>query len=127
MVIDTNIIIACLNAEQQAATALSAWKREGRPLFVSSITYAEVLSLPSLTEAKTAIIKAFFHNFIIVPVDMIIAERAAELRRRHRLEIPDAMIVATAAMLSVPLVTRVKFFLRGARDRIGRDYLEIQR
>jgi len=95
--------------------------------FVSSITYAEVLSLPSLTEAKTAIIKAFLHNFIIVPVDMIIAERAAELRRRHRLEIPDAMIVATAAMLSVPLVTRVKFFLRGARDRIGRDYLEIQR
>jgi len=38
MVIDTNIIIACLKAEPKAVDTLSIWKREGRALFVSSIT-----------------------------------------------------------------------------------------
>ena len=106
MIIDTNILIACLNAEANAADALSEWKREGRPLFISAISYAEVLSIASLSETEITAIKAFLQNFISVPIDTPIAERAADLRRRHRLEIPDAMIAATALILSVPLVTR---------------------
>ena len=105
MVIDTNILIACLNGEPQTASALSEWKQNGRPLFISSITYAEVLSIASLTATEITTIKAFLQNFILVPVDAVIAERAGDLRRKHRLELPDAMIAATAIILSLPLIT----------------------
>lgn len=110
MVIDTNIIIACLSAEPRATFALSEWKRDGRVLFVSSITVAETLALPALTSAELARVQAFLRNFISVPFDDPIASAAAYLRRSYGLEIPDAAIAATALTRNVPLVTRDRQF-----------------
>lgn len=110
MVIDTNVIISCFNAEAHAVTALSGWKQEGRALLVSSITTAEALALPELTGAELSKIRAFLQNFISVPFDDPIAEIAASLRRRYGLEIPDAAIAATAMARNFPLVTRDRQF-----------------
>jgi predicted nucleic acid-binding protein len=110
MVIDTNIIIACLKAEPKVVDTLSTWKREGRALFVSSITLAETLAISSLTEAEVLKIKAFLHNFISIPFDDSVAEIAANLRRKYSLKIPDAGIAASAIIRNVPLVTRDRQF-----------------
>ena len=110
MVIDTNIIIAYLNAEPRAVVALSDWKQEGRGLFVSSISIAETLAISSLTEIETSQVKEFLKNFISVPLDNTVAEVAGYLRRKYKLEIPDAAIAATALTKQVPLVTRDRQF-----------------
>lgn len=111
MVVDTNIIIACLKGES-VANVLSAWKKEGRALFVSSITVAETLSLPKLSQSEILKIRAFLSNFIPAPFDDAIAVLAAALRRSYGLEIPDAGIAATALSRGIPLATRDNQFLK---------------
>lgn len=110
MTLDTNIIIAYLNGEQSIVTTLTDWKREGRPLFVSSLTVGEVLSLQNLTPRDIQKIKTFLAALIVVSFDGPIAERAASLRRLYRLLLPDAGIAATALEYAVPLVTRDRIF-----------------
>jgi len=48
MVLDTNILIAYFNGEEKVIKMLSEWKNSGRALFISTISKAEVLSLPQL-------------------------------------------------------------------------------
>ena len=42
----------------------------------------------------------------VVPLDETIAERAVDLRRNHRIKLPDAIIWATAQTKAMLLVTR---------------------
>jgi len=111
MVIDTNIIIACLKGEE-VASVLAQWKSSERALFVSSITVAETLALPKLREREILKILGFFGNFVSIPFGDDIAESAAFLRRKYGLEIPDAGIAATALIHNFPLATRDTQFLR---------------
>lgn len=110
MIIDTNILIACLNAETRAVQALSIWKQEGRALFISSISITEVLALGSLTPSEEEKIKAFLREFISIPLDDAIADIAGAVRRKHGIGTPDAIIVATALSRNIPLVTRDRQF-----------------
>lgn len=110
MVIDTNILIAYLNGGEEIITIISDWKSEGRILFISSISVAEVLSLPSLSGDNIDIIKRFLGNFISISFDDAVAESASLLRRNYYLEIADAAIAATALTRNIPLVTRDKQF-----------------
>lgn len=112
MVIDTNILIAFLNAEPGATTALSEWKQTGQTLFVSSVSVAEVLAFSQLTASELEKLRAFFKNFVSVPFDDIVAEEAALIRRKYNFEIPDAGIAATAMLYRTPLVTRDRQFKR---------------
>jgi len=112
MVIDTNILIAYLNGEEDIIAMVSDWKKEGRILFISSLSTAEVLSLSALSLDDIAIIKKFLQNFISIPFDDTLAELASFVRRTYHIGITDAAIAATALMRNVPLVTRDKQFLK---------------
>ena len=50
--------------------------------------------------------QGFLSGFEIVAVDRKVAERAADLRRSHRIKLPDAIIWATAQAWATMLVTR---------------------
>lgn len=106
MILDTNILIAYLNGEIEVIETLSSWRRENRALFISSISVAEVLSLPSLSPQDTQKIKIFLSDFIAIPFDNYLAETVAQLRRKYKISIPDAVIAATALIRNAPLVTR---------------------
>lgn len=106
MTLDTNILIAYLDGEQAVVDFILAQKVVGRALFVSSISVAELLSLPRLTEADIKRMKDFIANFISVPLDNELAEPTAALRRYYKLTIPDAAIAATALTRQSPLITR---------------------
>lgn len=110
MVLDTNIVIAYLNGETEVISALTDWKQNGRPLFISSITYSEVLSLPNLTHPDLDKIKSFLGAIISIPFNNYIAEGAAALRRIYGISLPDAAIAATAVINQVPLATRDQQF-----------------
>lgn len=68
-------------------------------LLVSVVTYAEVLTGARLGHHDEHQVRGFFGDLIsdVLPVDMDVADKAAELRsRRKSLRMPDAMILATA-------------------------------
>ena len=78
----------------------------GLAIVTSTLTIVEVLRGPDSsvpTDAQAKAIKEFFENDWIVlrSVDRPIAERAADLRRAHRLKTADSVHVATALHNSV--------------------------
>ena len=106
MILDTNILIAYLNGEAAVTEALFKWKQEGRALFISPISHAEVLSLPTLTPSDVGRARAFLKEFISIPFTEDLAEDAALLRRIYRLTLPDAAIAVSALRNQIPLITR---------------------
>ena len=97
---DTNILIDYLNAVPQARDELDRYENRS----VSVITWMEVLigATPDVADAT----RAFLASFTVTPLDDAIAERAVELRRRHGIKLPDAIIWASADTRSLLLVTR---------------------
>jgi len=99
-VFDTCILIDCLNGVPEARSAIAA---ERRPA-ISTITWMEVMvGAPPAAEAAT---RSFLEGFVRVEIDEAVAEAAVALRRARRIKLPDAIILASADRLNVPLVTR---------------------
>ncbi|MFL5800691.1 MAG: type II toxin-antitoxin system VapC family toxin [Roseiflexaceae bacterium] len=69
--------------------------------YSSVVTLTEVLTQPKRL-ANTAVeiayrdLLLYSRNFSLIPIDAVIAERAADLRARHNLRTPDALQIAAA-------------------------------
>ena len=102
VVLDSDAVVGFLDRDDAlhlaAEEAERALIRDHR-LLVSAVTYAEVLTGARLGHHDEDQVRGFFLQLIseVLPVDMHIAERAAELRSDLKsLRMPDALIVATA-------------------------------
>jgi predicted nucleic acid-binding protein len=102
VVLDSDAVIGFLDRGDElhraADAAIRDLLREQR-LLVSVVTYAEVLTGAKLGHHDEATVASFFAELIsgILPVDIAIADRAADLRSRQKsLHMPDAMVLATA-------------------------------
>jgi len=97
---DTNILIDHLNAVPQAREELERF--EGRA--ISIITWMEVMLGANADLVEPT--RLFLEGFKVIGLDDEIANRAVELRRAHRIKLPDAVIWATAQTSGRLLVTR---------------------
>lgn len=97
---DTNILIDFLNKVPQAQNELHRYESRA----ISIITWMEVMvGADQVLEAQT---RQVLGNFDVIALDNEIAERAVQLRRQHRVKLPDAVIWASAYIHSMLLVTR---------------------
>lgn len=74
----------------------------------SSISLTEILIKPiregNLTlEKQYKLLFSHFPNLTILPIDNVVAERAAYLRGKYNIKTPDALIVATALLANADL------------------------
>ena len=107
MTIDANIAIAFLGGDNSVVEALSRWKDETRPLFLSTVAETEVLSFTQWTREERFATERFLEeNFTSIPFDRTLARIAAEIRRNVKIKFPDAAIAATAIFTRTPVVTR---------------------
>lgn len=102
VVLDSDAVVGFLDRNDAlhdaADTVIRDLVRDQR-LLVSAVTYAEVLTGARLGHHDEDQVRGFFSGLIseVLPVDMAVAEQAAELRsRRKSLRMPDALILATA-------------------------------
>src|SRR3989344_3391370 len=112
MLLDSNILIACLAGDPGVKSFVLASQERCVPLFISVVSLAELTSFTSLTEADIARIQTFADEFYLLPVDRGIAEIGGQFRKVHGLSLPDALIAATASIKNLPLITRDKKLLR---------------
>jgi predicted nucleic acid-binding protein len=102
--LDSDAVIGFLDAgDAQHAAADSAIREllARQKLVVSVVTYAEVLTGARLGHHEIDTVSEFFDELIseILPVDVAIADTAAEFRARQKsLRMPDALILATASV-----------------------------
>lgn len=99
--IDTNILIDYLSGVESAREELSRFKRPS----ISWITWMEVL-VGASNPLEIERLKSFLSGFQIVAIDCSVSELAVEIRREHRIALPDAIIQASAQAVGAILVTR---------------------
>lgn len=99
-IFDTNIVIDWLRKRPQASGELRRYQRHR----ISRITWAEVLAGEPVETRE--IVKELIAPFEVIEVDSRIAAAAADIRHRTRMKMLDALILATAQVNGVILVTR---------------------
>ena len=99
-VFDTNILIDFLGGAAPAREELSRYDDPA----ISIVTWMEVMvgAAPATADAT----RVFLSGFRVIPLDDLVAAEAGELRRRHRMKLPDAIIWASARIEHRLLVTR---------------------
>ncbi|MBA3810452.1 MAG: type II toxin-antitoxin system VapC family toxin [Caulobacteraceae bacterium] len=98
--LDTNILIDFLQGFPEAGRELALYDDRA----ISIVSWMEVMV--GAAEAAIAPTRAFLSRFDVVGLDEAVAELAVELRRRHGMKLPDAIIWATARRDGRLLVTR---------------------
>lgn len=105
LLLDTNAIIFHLNGSKKIEILL-----EGCTIFISSITYTELFSFAKLTAVDTGLLKAYIAELQIVHTNNFICDIGAEIRRKTKIKLPDAIVAATSIYLDVPIITFDKGF-----------------
>jgi len=100
-VFDTNILIDYLVGSPEAEAEFSRF-RDRR---VSIVTWMEVLA-GARSDAEENVIDLFLRDFRVVEITRAVARQAVEIRKTHRIRLPDALIWASAISESALLVTR---------------------
>jgi hypothetical protein len=101
VLLDSVILIDHLNGIPAAAEYL---KVAGRKAHISPITRAEVLT--DLEGEARRIAAQFLDCFTFLPINLDVADLAAELRHIHRSRLPDAFQAAVAQFNGLDLATR---------------------
>ncbi len=102
VILDSSVVVGFLDRSDALHNAADEAIRDllvSHRLFVSVITYAEVLTGARLGHHDEEHVAGFFAELVssIVPVDMAVGDCAARLRAQAKaLSMPDALIAATA-------------------------------
>jgi len=97
---DTNILIDYLNAVPQAQAELESYEERA----ISVVTWIEVLIGATAENEKAT--RQFLAEFKLVGLDGNVAKTAVELRKTHKMKLPDAIIWASAKQEKMLFVTR---------------------
>ena len=101
--VDTNIIVYLISGHQNAAKLLF-----NKELHFSFITEIELLSFKKLTKREETVTKQILADGLVFQSDSHITSLATRIRLNHGLEVPDAIIVATAIRFNLPLISADK-------------------
>ena len=105
ILLDTNIVLYLLNGD----TVLQHYL-QGKSFYVSFINELELLGYKDITQSEEQSIIFFLDECAIIDINGGIKEITKQLRRRHKLKLPDAIVAATAIFLGIPLLSADKHF-----------------
>lgn len=112
---------------QRQCKVLDTEFTKNKPIYISTVTEAELFRFPGLTDEEAKDIDTFLETISIVPVDSHIARLAGFVGRRYAVKLADSIIAATALYTGTEVLTRnVRDFkkikdLRVLRVWIGED------
>lgn len=105
--LDTNTIIYYLKGESKTASVLDKiFLKNNSPIYISSITEAELFSFSGLTIKESKQINELLETLAIIPFDSRIARITGLLRRTCKINVADSAIAATAMFTGTTLITR---------------------
>jgi predicted nucleic acid-binding protein len=103
--LDTNIVLYVLRGDQALVDML-----HDQDLYISFITRIELLSYPKIDAVGIDLIERFLTQVPVIESNPMINTDAIALRRKSGLEVPDAIIAASARFLNARLMTGDKDF-----------------
>jgi predicted nucleic acid-binding protein len=104
VVFDTNAFIYFIGGDDR----LSEYSKS--TVYISELTEMELKGRFGITNKELQQLNTILEDFIILPFNNEIKERAISIRHKNRLKLPDALIVSTAMWIELPFVTADKDF-----------------
>jgi predicted nucleic acid-binding protein len=105
--LDTNAIIYYMANDPKVAPFLQAILDDPTvPVYVSTITEAELFSHTDLSDEEARILESILQTVSLVPPVSKIARTAGRLRGTYRLKLADSLIATTALFTGSTLLTR---------------------
>lgn len=105
LLVDTNIILYALKGDKGLVDLI-----DGQDLYISFVTRIELLSYPKIDADSIELIERFLQQVPVIESNPLINADAIDLRRKSGLEVPGAIIAASARFLGVRLMTADKDF-----------------
>ncbi len=105
LLLDTNIILYLLDGDETIAEFL-----QGQEVYISFITELELLGFQDLSVDAQKLIDEFLNDCVIVDLNQTIKRLTIEIKREHKVKLPDAIIAATAKYMNIPLISADKGF-----------------
>jgi hypothetical protein len=106
--IDTDIAIDHFHGNQSAREFFAQVLASGDPLYISVVTLTELLA--GMRSGEEELTEKLLSLFTVIDVDNAIGRKAGKYLRQysrsHKLDLGDALIAATTAMMGAELVTR---------------------
>ena len=99
--VDTNILIYLSKRKLEFKQVASSQAK----LFISVITYMEVLGYRFENDLEKQTITQLCEYFPIIHLNSEIIEKVISIRQKHKIKLPDAIILATAIIVDLELVT----------------------
>lgn len=100
-VFDSNIFIYLSKGQLDFSAIATRYNK----IYVSVVTYMEVLGFNFPNPAEETLLINLFQQFEIVHTDTDLAKQVVAYRKLKKIKIPDAIILATADKLGAELVT----------------------
>jgi len=105
VVCDTNPIIYLLDGNKDIAKLL-----DNKQIYLSVLTELELFGKPNLSVQDNKIIGVLLDECFVIDINQEIKHIYREIKQKHIIKLPDAIIAATAIYLDIPLLTFDKGF-----------------
>lgn len=73
---------------------------------ISVITHIEVFGFPEISRTEEKLLNDFVSIALIYPLDIDVAKKSIEIKKKARIKLPDAVIAATALIHGLVLISR---------------------
>jgi predicted nucleic acid-binding protein len=103
--LDTNIVIGLLKGNDDCTALIQSANCDLADMAVSQITRMELLGFAGLSASDEQTVVQLLSCVQVVLLDEVIESRTIALRRQFKVKLPDAIIVATALVGGLPLLT----------------------
>lgn len=104
---DTNTAIYYLQQQfpANAERFIDDLLKKEQPVF-SAITEIELLCWKTASKDDLEVLNNFINDALVIELEQPIKLKAADIRKSHRIKLPDAIIAATALVYDLTLLTR---------------------
>jgi len=102
---DTNPLIYLLDGNREIARFL-----DGQHIYLSVISELELFGKPNLSFQDNEVIESLLKGCFVIDINSEIKHIYRELKQKHIIKLPDAIVAATAIYLDMPLLTFDKGF-----------------
>ena len=104
---DTNTVIYYLQQQfpPSAEKFMDKIVNEARPV-ISAITEIELLCWKSASEKDLEVLHNFIDDALVIELEQPIKYKTADIRKKHKIKLPDAIISATALVYELSLISR---------------------
>ncbi len=104
--LDTNCLIYYFKGEEKVIDLIQDLIINRTPIFISIVTKVEILAYPEITPGEERTFLEMMKNMILIEFDDQLTDFVVDLRKKHKIKLPDAIIASTALYTKSTLITR---------------------